>query len=106
MDRQLLYVSYVLTVDALAYLGFAAADATIRIWDAVWGRLKHTLRGHLAGISTIAWSPDSKTLASGSDDKSIRLWDVATVSSARYTGYSIADIVKGQAVSGPTARPS
>ena len=35
----------------------------------------HTLWGHLAGISTIAWSPDAALLASGSDDKSIRLWD-------------------------------
>lgn len=38
----------------------------------------HTLSGHLAGISTLAWSPDSATLASGSDDKSIRLWHAAT----------------------------
>lgn len=38
----------------------------------------HTLSGHLAGISTLSWSPDSRTLASGSDDKSIRLWDATT----------------------------
>ncbi len=56
-----------------------AADATIRIWETTTGKHLRTLEGHLAGISTIAWSPDSKTLASGSDDKSIRLWDVATV---------------------------
>lgn len=37
------------------------------------------LEAHLAGISTIAWGPDSETLASGSDDKSIRLWNTATV---------------------------
>ncbi len=58
----------------------AAADATIRIWDTATGKHLHTLEGHLAGVSTIAWSPDSKTLASGSDDKAIRLWDVDTVS--------------------------
>nr|POE78059.1 wd repeat-containing protein 5 [Quercus suber] len=56
----------------------SAADCTIRIWDAYTGQLSHTLEGHLAGISTIAWSPDSKILASGSDDKIIRLWDIST----------------------------
>lgn len=55
-----------------------AADATCKIWDANTGKHQHTFEGHLAGVSTIAWSPDSKTLASGSDDKSIRLWHVET----------------------------
>lgn len=55
-----------------------AADCTIKIWDAKTGELAHTLEGHLAGISTLAWSPDSKVLATGSDDKLIRLWDIST----------------------------
>ena len=55
-----------------------AADATLRIWDTDSGKCLHVLEGHLAGISTLAWSPDSRAIASGSDDKSIRLWDVAT----------------------------
>jgi COMPASS component SWD3 len=32
----------------------------------------------MAGVSCVAWSPDSDTLASGSDDKAIRLWDRVT----------------------------
>ncbi|EEH05821.1 WD domain-containing protein [Histoplasma capsulatum G186AR] len=56
----------------------AAADATIKIWDTASGRLIHTFEGHLAGISTISWSPDGAIIASGSDDKSIRLWHVST----------------------------
>ena len=66
----------------LTGFGEPAADATTRIWDTTTGKHINTLEGHLAGISTIAWSPDSKSLASGSDDKSIRLWDVSTVGPA------------------------
>ena len=56
-----------------------AADGTIKVWDAITGKHSQTLDGHLAGISAISWSPDSQTLASGSDDKSIRLWDIVNV---------------------------
>ncbi len=39
-------------------------------------KLRSTLRGHGDIIWQIAWAPDGRTLASGSDDKTIRLWDV------------------------------
>jgi len=55
-----------------------AADATIKIWSAQTGAHIHTLTGHLAGINTISWSPSSTLLASGSDDKVIRLWHTTT----------------------------
>lgn len=63
---------------ANVFLFSIAADATIRIWGTASGKCLNILEGHLAGISTLAWSPDGKTVASGSDDKSIRLWDVAS----------------------------
>ena len=34
------------------------------------------LEGHIKGVSCVSSSPDSKYIASGSSDKTIRLWNV------------------------------
>ncbi|KAG8532650.1 uncharacterized protein KY384_002527 [Bacidia gigantensis] len=49
-----------------------------RVWEVSTGKCLQVLEGHLAGISALAWAPDSNTIASGSDDKSIWLWNVST----------------------------
>ncbi|KAK5663662.1 hypothetical protein OQA88_4093 [Cercophora sp. LCS_1] len=40
----------------------------------------------MAGVSCLAWAPDSDTLATGSDDKAIRLWDRVSANPAHACG--------------------
>ena len=50
----------------------------IDLWDARTGRHQQTLKGHTDDVNSVSFSPDSKTLASGSDDGTICLWNART----------------------------
>ena len=74
-----------------------SAGNSVQLWYA--GRTyKTALTGHTDGISSIAFSLDSQTLASGSADNTVRLWDVETdTHKATFTGHT--DIVVSVAFS-------
>ena len=74
-------------------LASGSADNTIRLWNAgksevLWDletgerqnteRHLRTLEGHNRSVNSVAFSPDGQTLASGSRDETIRLWNVNT----------------------------
>ena len=54
----------------------AGADGRIAIWRSGAADPEHVLEGHTAPVVALAASPDGKTLASASWDRTIRLWPV------------------------------
>ena len=46
--------------------------------EALDGGALFTLEGHVDRVSSVCFSPDEKQLASGSRDRTMRLWDVET----------------------------
>ncbi|MEH1866510.1 MAG: serine/threonine-protein kinase [Nostoc sp.] len=66
--------------EAMQTMGMECKTQNLKLPNPPWQCL-HTLTVHsgtLSSVNTLAISPDSHTLASGGDDKNIKLWDLNT----------------------------
>lgn len=52
--------------------------STVVVWDVANRRLRLILRGHSQPVYSVAWSPDSKWLASGGNDGHVIIWNATT----------------------------
>ena len=51
-------------------------DTTVQVWKAIDGTPISKYTGHSAEVEGVTWSPDSKHVASASDDQTVQLWQV------------------------------
>src|SRR5262249_12896749 len=56
----------------------ASREGSVHLWDVASGKLLDTLKGHSSAVHAVVFSPDGRTLVSGSTDQTVRLWNVET----------------------------
>ncbi len=68
----------------------AGRDRQIKFWDWTTQQQLRTLAGHTQQIHTIAFSPDGTLIASGSADKTLKLWTLSGEIISTFLGHRLA----------------
>jgi WD40 repeat protein len=71
------HTAYTLTHDGRYFIS-GADNGFLSLYETERGRKVHDFVGHTGSVWSVAVSPDNTTLVSGSEDQTVRLWDIAS----------------------------
>jgi WD40 repeat protein len=71
---------------AVARYNLGERRFSVQLWEVASRTLRREFEGHAGLLSALAFSPDGKTLATGSEDTTLLLWDLTTPPGRRRTG--------------------
>jgi WD40 repeat protein len=57
---------------------YLPVDCVVRLWDIEKPNPVSSFEGHTNTVSTVAFSPNGKFAVSGSEDRTVRVWDIST----------------------------
>ncbi|GAA4418946.1 hypothetical protein GCM10023187_52870 [Nibrella viscosa] len=81
--------SVVFNLDGTRLISCTGYESSFKVLDAKTGTLLKTFTGHSDEVRSAAFSPDGKTLLSGSDDRTLKLWNADTGTLLKtFTGHS------------------
>ncbi len=69
------------------FLAAGAQDGAVVVWDTATWQRRAEFGGHQGAVRALAWSPEAQLLASGSEDRTARLWNVRDGTSWELRGH-------------------
>mgnify|MGYP002525352262 CR=1 FL=1 len=60
-----------------------SAERTVKMGDAGTGQKTLTVEGHSGDVTSVSFSPDGKRIVSGSDDNTVKVWDISSLDTSK-----------------------
>jgi RNA polymerase sigma factor (sigma-70 family) len=76
-DKQAAFHAWALSPDGKTLATARRGESVIYLWELATGKERWRFTGHRGEVRSLAFSPDGKALASGSEDTTILVWDLA-----------------------------
>ena len=76
IDTQLDWVRGLVVLPQTPFVASISDDRTVKLWNLAEHKVVRALRGHVAEVSCAAAMPDGKSLITGSDDRTLRIWTI------------------------------